>query len=95
MFTGRLDATAVTAKDFMLSPYMPRFVRVGDETTIAATIANVTDKAISGSVSMTLFNPENEKVVLTRKQSFSVAAKQTIGVDFNFTVPQEIGRAHV
>ena len=88
MFTGRLDATAVTAKDFMLSPYMPRFVRVGDETTIAATIANVTDKAISGSVSMTLFNPENEKVVLTRKQSFSVAAKQTIGVDFNFTVPQ-------
>ena len=31
MLTGQLDASAVTAKDFMLSPNMPRFVRVGDK----------------------------------------------------------------
>ena len=88
MLTGMLDGTTVTAKDFMLSPYMPRFVRIGDQTTIAATIANLTDKTIAGTVSMTLFNPMNEKIVLTRKQPFSVDAKQTIGVDFSFTVPQ-------
>ncbi|MEI3470230.1 MAG: alpha-2-macroglobulin family protein [Bacteroides intestinalis] len=31
MLTGTLDASAVTSKEFMLSPNMPRFVRVGDE----------------------------------------------------------------
>ena len=46
MLTGQLDASAVTAKDFMLSPNMPRFVRVGDKTSIAATITNLTGKSL-------------------------------------------------
>lgn len=42
MMTGMLDATAATAKEFMLTPNMPRFVRVGDKTQIAAGVANLT-----------------------------------------------------
>ena len=42
MLTGMLDASVVTAKEFMLTPNMPRFVRVGDKTQIAGTIANLT-----------------------------------------------------
>ena len=54
MMTGMLDATAVTAKEFMLTPNMPRFVRVGDKTQIAAGIANLTGKAIKGTAVFTL-----------------------------------------
>ena len=49
MMTGMLDATAVTVKEFMLTPNMPRFVRVGDKTRIAAGIANLTGKEVKGT----------------------------------------------
>lgn len=74
MMTGMLDATAVTAKEFMLTPNMPRFVRVGDKTQIAAGIANLTGKAIKGTAVFTLFDPTTEKIISTGRQKFSVEA---------------------
>ena len=49
MLTGMLDASVVTAKEFMLTPNIPRFVRVGDKTQIAGTIANLTGKTVKGT----------------------------------------------
>ena len=60
-----LDASVVTAKEFMLTPNMPRFVRVGDKTQIAAGIANLTDKEIRGTAVLTLFDPMTEKIIST------------------------------
>lgn len=54
MMTGMIDATAVTSKDFMLTPNLPRFVRVGDKTSVTASVANLTGKNISGTVSFIL-----------------------------------------
>ena len=86
MLTGTLDGEATTSKEFMLTPNLPRFVRVGDKTSIAASISNMTGKPQAGTVSMILFDPMTEKVVSTQKQKFSVAAGKTIGVNFRFTV---------
>ena len=84
--TGMLDATAVTAKEFMLTPNMPRFVRVGDKTQIAAGIANLTGKAIKGTAVFTLFDPTTEKIISTGRQKFSVEAGKTASVSFRFDV---------
>ena len=84
--TGMLDATAVTAKEFMLTPNMPRFVRVGDKTQIAAGIANLTGKAIKGTAVFTLFDPMTEKIISTGRQKFSVEAGKTASVSFRFDV---------
>ena len=86
MMTGMLDATAVTAKEFMLTPNMPRFVRVGDKTQIAAGIANLTGKAIKGTAVFTLFDPTTEKIISTGRQKFSVEAGKTASVSFRFDV---------
>lgn len=86
MMTGMLDATAVTAKEFMLTPNMPRFVRVGDKTQIAAGIANLTGKAIKGTAVFTLFDPTTEKIISTGRQKFSVEAGKTASVGFRFDV---------
>lgn len=86
MMIGHIDTTAVTAKEFMLTPNMPRFVRVGDQTTISATIANLTGKNLDGMVRMLLFDPMTEKTILTEKQPFAVKAGETTGVHFRFTV---------
>ena len=86
MLTGTLDGEATTSKEFMLAPNLPRFVRVGDKTSIAASISNMTGKLQAGTVSMILFDPMTEKVISTQKQKFSIAAGKTIGVNFMFTV---------
>lgn len=87
MMTGRLDASVVTAKEFMLTPNMPRFVRVGDKTQIAASVANLTQETVKGKAVLTLFDPVTEKAVLTRKQSFTAEAGKTAAVSFSFEVP--------
>ncbi|WP_300698302.1 alpha-2-macroglobulin family protein [Bacteroides sp.] len=84
MMTGMLDATAVTAKEFMLTPNMPRFVRVGDETQIAATISNLSGKAVKGTATFTLFDPMTEKIISSQRQKFSVEAGRTTAVNFHF-----------
>lgn len=86
MLTGSLDAQVVTSKEFMLTPNLPRFVRVGDKTSLAATISNLTGKNISGTVHLTFFNPENDKTISTQTKNFSVEAGKTIGVSFLFDV---------
>lgn len=86
MLTGMIDGTAVTSKDFMLTPNLPRFVRVGDKTSVAASVANLTGKNISGTVSFILFDPMTEKVISTQKQKFTVEAGRTTGVSFLFMV---------
>ena len=86
MMTGSLDATAVTAKEFMLTPNLPRFVRVGDKTQIAGSIANLTGKAVKGTATLTLFDPMTEKVLSTQREKFSVEAGKTVSVNFRFDV---------
>ena len=86
MLIGTLDGEATTSKEFMLTPNLPRFVRVGDKTSIAASISNMTGKPQAGTVSMILFDPMTEKVISTQKQKFSIGEGKTIGVNFLFTV---------
>lgn len=86
MLAGMLDGTTVTAKEFMLSPNMPRFVRVGDKTQIAATVTNLTGSALKGVTKFVLFDPMTERIISTRKQKFSVDAGQVISVTFAFDV---------
>ena len=84
MYTGKLEASTVTAKEFMLKPNLPRYVRVGDRTEIAATVSNLTKGKVKGSVVMQLFDPMTEKVVLTRKQKFEAEAGRNAAVKFSF-----------
>ncbi len=83
---GSIVAKAVASKDFMLQPNLPRFVRVGDEVNVAASLVNLSDKKIQGTVRMELFVPETEKVVLVQKRPFVVNASETSQVSFGFKV---------
>jgi len=85
MQIGTIDGETVTSKDFMLTPNMPRFVRVGDRSSISTRIINVSQKDVAGEVKMQLFDPATEKVILTKKQAFSVKAGQTSSASFEFT----------
>ena len=83
---GMITAKTVAGKEFMLQPNMPRFVRVGDNVHLAASLINLSEKEVKGVVRMELFVPETEKMVLVQKQSFVVKAGETGKVSFSFDV---------
>ena len=83
---GKIEATATASKEFMLQPNMPRFVRVGDKANIAASLMNLSDKGVKGTVRMELFKPETEKVFYSQKQKFDVKGGETGHVNFTFEV---------
>lgn len=83
---GMITAKTVAAKEFMLQPNMPRFVRVGDNVNVAASLINLSEKEVKGVVRLELFVPETEKVVLVQKQPFMVKAGETGKVSFSFDV---------
>ena len=86
MQTGLLEASVVSAKEFMLRPNLPRFFRMGDEAQVAATVSNLTEGAIKGRVTLQLFDPTTEKVILTRRKKFEAEAGRNAAVSFAFDV---------
>lgn len=83
---GTLTATVRASKDFMLRPRWPRFVRVGDEASVSASLVNLSDKEVSGDVRLELFHPHTGQVYEKKKQRFLVAPSSTVAVNFGFGV---------
>ena len=85
MYYDLLEDEAVASKEFMLQSQLPRFVRVGDEATLSASIENRSDKPVKGHVRMELFDPQTEKVYVSMKQPFEVAAGESTVASFKVT----------
>ncbi|MBR5687648.1 MAG: alpha-2-macroglobulin [Prevotella sp.] len=81
---GFLNGESVAKKDVMVQPNMPRFVRAGDQAQITTKIFNTSDKDLTGTAKMELLDPENEAVVFTQSQQYSVAAGQTATITYPY-----------
>ena len=81
---GMIESEAVASKKVMVMPNVPRFVREGDKATMAARVANATDKPVAALVRMQLLDPETERVVCEKKQNVTIDANATANVDFSF-----------
>ena len=71
---GLITAKAKTNKPFMIQPNMPRFIRVGDRTTLMASLNNLSAETVSGVARMQLAHPITGKVVYSGQQPFRVEA---------------------
>lgn len=89
MLTGTLRTSVVTAKEFMLQPQWPRFVRIGDEMELSATITNQTAHKQQGHVKLVLFDPATEKVLQVKRFSFAVGAMASEVVRFRLKLADE------
>jgi uncharacterized protein YfaS (alpha-2-macroglobulin family) len=54
--TGVLAGSVKTQKDLMVQPGLPRFLRQGDAMTISTKIANLSDKALSGTATLEILD---------------------------------------
>ncbi len=60
---GSISGETITAKDFMVRPNPPRFVRVGDEIEFTARLVNQSDKALTVTPAISLKLATSEKDV--------------------------------
>ena len=84
MSYGMLESETVAQKEIMVQPNMPRFVRMGDKTTIAAKIFNTGNAPAKGDVRIELSDPETGKVLLSETKPFNVDLNKTTAVVFDF-----------
>ena len=91
--SGQLLQEVISQKKLMVAPNMPRFIREGDKTSISATISNLSDQTISGTVYIECFDIATEKTtvqIADNSQSFSLEAGKTGSVSWMFDVPSGI-----
>lgn len=84
LYVGNMDCSIVAAKDFMLQPNMPRFLRVGDDAHLSARILNISDRNVKGTARLVLIDPETEREVYTEDVEFDAAAEQTVVATFHY-----------
>jgi uncharacterized protein YfaS (alpha-2-macroglobulin family) len=90
---GQIIAQAIARKQLMIAPNIPRFFREGDRTTVASKISNLSDKPVSGTVSIECFDPETNRPAITvagSSKEFTVEAGRSTDVSWTFDVPSGI-----
>ncbi len=95
--SGFLTDTAVTAKDLMVQPNPPRFLREGDEVEFTVKVSNQSDEAQSGQVRLsfsdaaTLETADASLQNLDTDKSFTIPAKESRSYSWRIKVPDGAG----
>ncbi|MEM9291723.1 MAG: alpha-2-macroglobulin family protein [Acidobacteriota bacterium] len=70
---GELRASARTVKDLLVRPYLPRFLREGDQAVLAVTVQNASDQSLEGELWLTLTGDDEEgEVEVSRAEAFGL-----------------------
>ena len=83
---GLMQTETRTEKPFMLQPNLPRFLRRGDEASLAASLINLSTEEVKGKARLELVNPVDGSVVYQSAQDFLVKAGET-GSSVRFVFP--------
>ncbi|MBR5169190.1 MAG: hypothetical protein IKW85_01315 [Muribaculaceae bacterium] len=83
-------AEVLTQKPLMVKASMPRFLRQGDKTQLAATVQNATDQAAKCDAVIELFDPRSGDIFATRKFNLELDGKGSQAVKIDWTVPDTI-----
>jgi hypothetical protein len=90
LVTDKITREVVTKKHLMVKSSVPRFVRQGDDVTLAATVQNSTDKAIACKAVIELFDPRSGKIYSTQEFNENLDANGTKPVSVAWNVPDSI-----
>ncbi len=98
---GYASREIVTQKDLMVQPNAPRFLREGDRLELSAKVVNMSDKEITGTASLELFDATTNTTVdgwfrnMQANQYFTIAAGQSESVKFPVEIPYQFNKALV
>ncbi len=98
---GSLRREVRTVKDLMVRPYLPRFLREGDEAELKVVVNNASDAALSGEVVLEILDPETEESLASefglsgRPKPFRAGAGAGADVSFTVKAPRRVGAVAV
>lgn len=94
---GGTERLIVSARDMMVKPFLPRFLREGDRSVVTAVVANSTDSPLSGTVTLEITDPMTGRSIDERfklnpgKVAFSCQPKSETTVRFEIVAPSTPG----
>ena len=95
--SGFLTGSTVTAKDLMVQPNPPRFLREGDQVEFTVKISNQSPTQQSGTVQLTFADARTDKPVdakignMTSKQQFQISAGESKTYAWRLKIPDDLG----
>jgi uncharacterized protein YfaS (alpha-2-macroglobulin family) len=96
---GNSSNTLITQKPLMVQPNAPRFLREGDKIEFSTKVVNLTDKEITGTIQLELFDAATNTPIdgwfknMFANQYFTIAAGQSTAVKFPMEVPFKFNSA--
>ena len=88
---GTWSGNVVSQKELMVLPNLPRFMRKGDDVSVATQIINLADHEISGKVRLELVDPATDEIVVCMTKAakpFTLAAGESGQASWQFPVPE-------
>jgi hypothetical protein len=92
--SGLLTATAVTSKELMIEPNLPRFLRSGDKLTLVARVSNTTAMEQSGVGKLRVLDITSRadlssKFVRETVRAFKLNAKESTTLRWDIAIPDD------
>ena len=94
---GSAKAFSRTSKELMVRPYLPRFLRAGDEANIEVLINNSSDKVMNGTMSFDVIDPATDTTISASfklnlaSRNFSVPAGKSTRQRYSLVAPKDLG----
>lgn len=94
---GSAVETTRTSKDLMVRPYLPRFLREGDQAEIAVVINNTSTQNLSGQLAFDIIDPETKKSraaefrLNNAKRNFRLNAGASVTLRYPISTPKDPG----
>ncbi len=88
--TDKWVQNVLTQKPIMVKPSLPRFVRQGDQVTLAATLQNATQDVQQCDAIVELFDPRTSAVYARQTFNPSLTGQATQALTIDWTVPDTI-----
>jgi uncharacterized protein YfaS (alpha-2-macroglobulin family) len=93
--SGHLEREVHTAKELMVRPYLPRFLREGDAAELRVVVSNASDRELEGEMTFAVVDPDSGADLSVElglpaggdRKPFVVAAGQGVDVAFPVTAP--------
>ncbi|MGC9042907.1 MAG: alpha-2-macroglobulin family protein [Myxococcota bacterium] len=100
---GSVNKEVRVIKELMVRPYLPRFLREGDEAEIKVVVNNASDKEISGDLRFEIIDPSSEKSLNAdfglkdsdTNKSFNIKPKGSTNLSFAIRTPVKIDIVNV
>jgi uncharacterized protein YfaS (alpha-2-macroglobulin family) len=99
--SGSVSREAKTVKELMVRPYLPRFLREGDQAAIKVVVNNASDKELKGALNFDVIDPATDQSILSqfglgpadaKGKSFTVPASGGENITFPLKVPARVGQ---